>query len=340
MSINIANIKKVQQHVGSVLSWKDDNENPVDQLFNWLTEPPPNIDTFKVKKLRDPVKNYTIDETKNKQNKKVGVERTETKTENTKTTTTSETSANNSTVCTSKDRVKENTKSADQLISWLMAQPLLINDLKVEKLRDPVKNLADEEKNQKVVIKYAPSFDTPPQSPVPSKKTKSLKSKWGKEVWNSKKKNNLNSSSSTVSSSSSSSSMDNNITFNTNSDSRIGCELYISASELALQEKLLNEANQHEEQKQDKNIATSTNEVKLTDAGSSGDSDCSSPVNSLQLHWMYQNALNLQASGHESFRFCDGETPDFGHYLKEDQEDSHLPLGEQQINAAAPLIFA
>jgi len=252
-------------------------------------------------------------------------------------------------------------------------------------------------------IKYAPSFETPPQSPVPSKKVKSLKSrllltppksstktKWGPEIWNAKK------SCSTISlsnvSSSSSLSDNNNITTaNSSIDFIIGDEININTSEWANQEKLLLEANEKKPKHEaaiNKNKLTSANNIDvscsktfttptrmdinctndnekkiLCDASSSTESTKSKQVTTkdttktktmsslqqpssptkkkslmkksartpLQLRWMYQNALNLQASyiSHSgSFRICDGEAPllDF----VDEERHPHSSFREQQ----------
>lgn len=107
------------------------------------------------------------------------------------------------------------------------------------------------------VIKYAPSFETPPQSPVSSKKTKSkllltppmTKTKWGPEVWNAKKSSQTNSLS-LVSSSSSTSLVSDNKS-NRRNDDIVGGELKFAVFELADQDKFLREAMERKQKKLD-----------------------------------------------------------------------------------------
>ena len=108
--------------------------------------------------------------------------------------------------------------------------------------------------------KYAPSFETPPQSPVTNKKTlkskllltpplkSSRRTKWGSEIWNAKKSSPTNSLSTMVSSSSSSMSTDSS---DNSSESFVG-DLNIDLCELANQETVLREAIERNQQQKQK----------------------------------------------------------------------------------------
>jgi len=137
-------------------------------------------------------------------------------------------------------------------------------------------------------IKYAPSFETPPQSPVTNKKTlkskllltpppkSSRRTKWGSEIWNAKKSSPTNSLATMISSSSSSSlSTDSS---DSSSDSFVG-ELNIDLCKLANQENVRRktmERNQQQKQKYKQEAAIKkvkpTSSIDNVDRSSDGSS--------------------------------------------------------------------